>query len=252
VARLLERRMTEKVRSVARRLRLRRSVGIGLLRRTEPLSRQFGFDRGLPVDRHYIEEFLRSNANLVRGRVLEIGDSTYTRRFGRDRVTSAEVLNVNPDVPGTTYVADLSDAHDIPSGAFDCVVLTQTLHLVYDMSAAVRTLCRILRPGGTVLATVPGISQLASDEWAKTWYWSLTPLAARRLFGDVFGPDNVEVQTRGNVAAAVAFLQGIATHEVRPQVLRHVDPQFPLLVTIRANKPADTGGHVPAPTQEGS
>lgn len=231
-----------RLRRLVQRVRRRGPAGLGLLWWTEPVSRQFGFDRGLPVDRHYIERFLGNNADLVRGRVLEIGDDHYTRRFGRDRVTAAEVLNVNPDVPGTTYVADLADAPDVPSGAFDCVVLTQTLHLLYDMQAAVRTLYRVLRPGGTVLATVPGISQLASDEWAETWYWSVSPLAARRLFGEVFGGQHVHVETRGNVAASVAFLEGVASHELRPRVLEHVDPQFPLLVTIRADKPVGSGG----------
>jgi hypothetical protein len=96
-----------------------------------------------------------------------------------------------------------------------------------------------------VLATVPGISQLASDEWAETWYWSLTPLAAQRLFADAFGAENVEAGARGNVAASVAFLEGIAAHELRPRVLEHVDPQFPMLVTIRAAKPVATSGDDP-------
>jgi SAM-dependent methyltransferase len=244
LARLVGRRMTEQQRDLlgrtAQRIRRRGPAGLALLHWTEPLSRQFGFDRGLPVDRLYIEQFLEANAHLVHGRVLEVGDDSYTRRFGDDRVTAAEVLNVDPDVPGTTYVADLAIAPGIPSDAFDCVVLTQTLHLIYDMSAAVRTVHRILRPGGAVLATVPGISQLSSDGWAESWYWSLTPLAAGRLFGDVFGPDNVEVASRGNVAASVAFLEGIAVHELRTRVLTRSDPRFPLLVTVRAVKPAES------------
>ncbi|MGR7024930.1 class I SAM-dependent methyltransferase [Geodermatophilus sp. URMC 62] len=244
VVRWVERRTTEQqrelLRRTAQRIRRRGPAGLALLHWVEPLSRQFGFDRGLPVDRHYIEQFLEQNAHLVRGRVLEIGDDSYTRQFGGDRVTAAEVLNVDPGVPGTTYVADLADAPALPSDAFDCVVLTQTLHLIYDMPAAVQTVHRVLRPGGVALATVPGISQLSSDGWEESWYWSLTPLAAGRLFGDVFGPDNVEVSSQGNVAASVAFLEGIAVHELRSRVLTRSDPQFPLLVTVQAAKPAES------------
>lgn len=230
-------------RSALQRLRRRAArTGLGLLRRTEPVSRQFGYDRGLPVDRHYIEEFLEENAPHMRGRVLEVGDSTYTRRFGGERVSAAEVLNVHPGVPGTTYVADLTDAPQIPSEAFDCVVLTQTLQFIYDMPAAVRTVHRILRPGGTVLATVPGISQLSSDGWEESWYWSLTPLAAERLFGDVFDTSNVEIAAAGNVAAAIGFLEGFAAHELRRDALAPADPQFPLLITVRAVKSAQHVG----------
>src|SRR3990170_7811785 len=50
-------------------------VRFGDLRGVEPISREFGFDRGLPVDRHYIERFLSAHSSDIRGRVLEIGDN---------------------------------------------------------------------------------------------------------------------------------------------------------------------------------
>ena len=68
---------------------------IGYLHRTTPLSRQFGSDRGLPIDRHYVERFLIENAHAITGRVLEVGDATYIRRFGGKRVAAADVLNVH-------------------------------------------------------------------------------------------------------------------------------------------------------------
>ena len=134
----------------------------GNLRRVVPISRYFGFDRGQPVDRHYVERFLARHAADVRGRVLEVGDDSYTRQFGGDRVTVRDVLHVNEHNPQATIVDDLASGERIPSDAFDCVILTQTLHLVYDIQAAVRTLHRILKPGGVLLLTVPGISQLDS------------------------------------------------------------------------------------------
>ena len=38
------------------------SVDFGGLRRLTPVSRAFGFDRGLPIDRYYIERFLAAHA----------------------------------------------------------------------------------------------------------------------------------------------------------------------------------------------
>ena len=240
------------VQGVARRIRPsgRARVRMGSLRRLEPVSRQFGFDRGLPVDRHYIESFLDDHAADIAGRVLEVGDAEYTRRFGGPRVTRSDVLNVNAGHPETTFVGDLADGGTLPSDAFDCVVLTQTLHLVYDLPAAARTLHRVLRPGGVLLATFPGISPLSDDEWAATWHWALTPVSATRLFGDVFGADDVEVSSHGNVLTSVAFLVGMATHELRPEELRWSDPQFPMLITLRASRsvpPATPGAARPEP-----
>lgn len=233
------------LRGAAQRAHSLGPVRMGSLRRVTPLSRQFGYDRGLPVDRYYIERFLAENAHAISGRVLEVGDSAYTRRFGGQRVTQADVLNINAGDPETTIVADLAEGQGIPSTSFDCLVITQTLHLLYDLSAAVRTLHRILRPGGTLLATFPGISPISTDRWAQTWYWSLTPLSATRLFGEVFGADNVEVLAYGNVLTSVAFLEGMASRELRRNELETHDPQFPMVVTVRAYRPQTDGSSAP-------
>ena len=154
-------------------------VRFGDLRRTTPISPDFGYARGGPVDRYYIEGFLARHAADIRGRVLEIGDASYTHRFGGSRVTQADVLHIDPDAPGVTFVGDLADGSMLPDAAFDCIVLTQTLHLIFDHMAALRTLERILAPGGVLLLTVPGISNIATDEWGATWHYSFTHHALR-------------------------------------------------------------------------
>jgi SAM-dependent methyltransferase len=214
-------------------------VRFGSLRRVEPISRDFGFVRGLPIDRHYIERFLDEHAADVGGRVLEIGDDTYTRRFGGERVTTADVLHVHAGNERATFVGDLAEGAGLPDGAFDCIVLTQTLHLVYDMAAAVRAVHRALRPGGVVLATVPGITQVSADEWQHGWYWALTPASASRLFGDVFGADRVAVTSYGNVLAASSFLYGLSAGELEDAELDHHDGQYPMVVAVRAVRGAE-------------
>ena len=213
-------------------------VRFGSLRRLAPLSREFGYDRGLPVDRHYLEDFLARHAADVRGRTLEVGDDAYTRQFGGGDVVRADVLHFTPGAPGATFVTDLADPGEVlPENAFDCIVLTQTLQLIYDVRAAVATVQRILRPGGVVLATLPGISQLSEDEWRAHWCWGFTELSARRLFESAFPSEAVEVESFGNVLAATAFLQGMASEEFRARELAHRDPAYPLVITVRARKP---------------
>lgn len=215
-------------------------VSFGNLRRLTPISREFGYDRGLPVDRYYIENFLARQADDIRGRVVEIGDNSYTRKFGGDRVTKSDVLHVVEGNPEATIVADLTCADHIPSDSFDCFVLTQTLHLIYDVKAALKTLYRILKPGGVVLATFPGISQLANDQWGDYWYWSFTTQAGRRLFEEVFPKANVKVETYGNVLAAISFLQGLAVEELRQEELDYRDRAYEVIITVRAVKPEVT------------
>jgi len=213
------------------------SVRLGDLRRLTPVSRKYGFDRGTPVDRYYISQFLSQHAQLIRGHVLEVGDRGYTERYGADRVSQSDVLNVRAGAPGTTIVADLTHGEGIADASFDCIVLTQTLQLIFDVPSAVRTLHRILKPGGTLLLTVPGtISQIESGPWRSVWHWGFTRLSIERLLGEVFRPQEIEIVEYGNVLSSIAFLQGLASEELRAAELDHRDPLYPLLICVRATR----------------
>lgn len=218
--------------------RWRRRVRLGGLRRVTPISRSFGMNRGRPVDRYYIEAFLERHADDIRGRVLEIADDAYTRRFGAARVVRSDVLHAVAGNPRATMVADLTSAPEIPSDAFDCVILTQTLMFIYDVRAALGTLHRILRPGGVLLATMSGISQVARydmDRWGE--FWRFTSLGAARLLQEVFPRECVQVEARGNVLAATALLYGLAAEELKVEELEHPDRDYELVITARAVKP---------------
>src|SRR5713226_3846647 len=215
-------------------------VRFGSLRRVTPVSREFGLDRGQSIDRYYIEAFLSRYAADIRGRVLEIGDNSYTRKFGDGRVTHSDVLYLNPGNPKATLVGDLANAQHIPADSFDCIIFTQTLQFIYELRAAVDHLHRILKPGGKLLATLPGISQISRydmDRWGD--FWRFTSLSARRLFEESFPAGNVTVQAYGNVLTAVAFLEGLALEELKQEELDQLDRDYELLITLRAVKPGD-------------
>ncbi|HYW51039.1 MAG TPA: methyltransferase domain-containing protein [Gemmatimonadaceae bacterium] len=213
---------------------------MGHLRSVEPVSRDFGTRRGRAIDRYYIEDcFLARHASHVRGRVLEIGDASYTRQFGGDRVTRSDVLHAVSGNPSATMVGDLATGEGLETEAFDCVILTQTLLVIYDLHAAMRVLHRILAPGGVALVTVPGISQIARNDM-NAWgdYWRFTEKSARRLFEETFDAERVQVSQWGNVLAATCFLQGIAFEEVTRAELDHPDADYPVTIGIVARKAA--------------
>lgn len=231
--------MRERLKEAAKRMLWRLAgkpqVGaadMGDLARTDPISPCFGYDRGTPIDRLYIERFLASRGRDIRGRVLEVGESTYSRRFGSD-IARQDVLHVN-DCPEATIIGDISVAGTLPASTFDCIILTQTLHLIYDTAAAVAELHRALRPGGVALVTVPGVSSVDRGEWGKSWHWSLTGQSAARLFGEAFGQENVEIEVHGNVYAATCFLHGLAVEDVERAWLERKDPAYPVTITVRA------------------
>lgn len=212
------------------------------LRRVHPIRRDFGWQSGRPIDRYYTEDrFLPAHQADIRGRVLEIGDDRYTRQFGGERVTTSEILNVNPDMGGTTIQADLTDAKHIPPNTYDCVILTFTLEFIFDVPAALKTLERILRPGGVVLVIVPGISQIARydmDNWGE--FWRFTSLSSRRLFEQVFRAEDITITTYGNVLSSLASLHGLHSTELTKAELDHWDRDYELVIGIRATKRPDS------------
>jgi hypothetical protein len=208
------------------------------LRRVRPVDAGFGRGRGLPVDRYYGERFIAENAHLIRGDVLEVGDNRYTRAHGGADVSSSAVLHAEAGNPQATLVGDLASGHGLPEGsAYDCVILYDTLQCIYDVPAAVATTHRLLRPGGSVLATFNGIAQISRHDY-EHWgeFWRPTDLAVQRVFSECFGSGAVTVRTHGNVLAACGLLYGLAAEELGSRRLDHHDPDYQVCITVRATR----------------
>jgi SAM-dependent methyltransferase len=200
-----------------------------------PLSSYWGLDRGTPVDRYYVERFLAQHQGDIRGCAVEVGDSRYLDRFGQ-AAHRREILDINPNNPLATIVADLAAADGVPGDSFDCFILTQTLQFIFDVGSALRHVHRTLRPNGVVLATLPSVSRIAPGYGLERDYWRFTVASCRALFGAVFGADGVTVHSYGNARAASAFLYGLATEELSRAELEAEDEYAPLVVTVRAVK----------------
>jgi SAM-dependent methyltransferase len=208
-----------------------------LLRRVRPVSRIFGLERGQPIDRYYIEKALRSYSDDIRGTVLEVGDAEYTLKFGGEKIERSEVLHVEAGSPGASLVGDFSNASSIPKSAFDCIILTQTLNVIFDVRNAIANVHAALKPDGVLLATFPGISQISRfdmERWGD--FWRFTSLSAMRMFGEIFGEGNVTVRAYGNVLAGAGFLYGLAAGEFRKKELDYTDCDYEVLIAVRAVK----------------
>jgi SAM-dependent methyltransferase len=236
------------LRALQRSLHLQRhrpgTLGFGDLRRLTPISRMYGRDRGLPIHRYYIEAFLSRHALDIQGHVLEIGDDTYTRKFGGIQVIRSDVLHVVEGNPQATIVADLTCADHLPGDQFDCIIFTQTLQMIYDIRSALRHLHRILKPEGVLLVTSHGITPIHRREGRDDWgeYWHFTTQSTRRLFGEFFPAAHLGFKVYGNVLTATAYLQGLSAEELSPDELDYPDPDYEVIIGVRAVKATEAKG----------
>ena len=209
--------------------------------RTQPVSRLFGIDRGMPVDRYYIEKFLAANSHDIRGCILEIAEDTYARKFAdliSRETTVFETLHVDGSGKPSTITGDLAKPDSLPGNRYDCFICTQTYNFIYEVRQAIAGTYKLLKNDGIVLATVAAISQVSRydmDRWGD--YWRFTDQSALKLFEDVFGEGHVEVVTFGNVLAATALLQGLAVEDLPDRkLLDENDPDYQVIIGIIARK----------------
>lgn len=218
--------------------RIKKAVVFSDLNRTEPVSTVFGIDRGTPIDRYYIEQFLKEHSSDIQGSVLEVADSCYSRKYGSDSVTKYETfLTPSSDNGNASIVGDLTDTSTLPTGKIDCFICTQTFNFIFDVEKAVAGAHHLLKPGGVLLVTVAGLCQISRydmDRWGD--YWRFTTASVLQVFERVFGSD-VNVKSYGNVLAACALLQGVAVEDLpNPALLDDNDPDYQVIITVVARK----------------
>lgn len=201
----------------------------------EPLNRKFGFSRGTPIDRYYIEKWLQGNEKLIKGDVLEIAEDTYTRKFGESDVVP-HILHVSVEDDGVIR-GNLETGEGIPENCMDCVILTQTLPFIYRCENVISNLYKILKKNGSALITTSGISQISRydmDRWGD--FWRFTEASARRLIENSAFGKNYDISIYGNVKIACALLYGVAAEELKEEELMYTDEDYPVSICIRVTK----------------
>lgn len=206
---------------------------------TEPVSRQFGTERGTPVDRYYIERFLEEHKQMVRGDILEIEDSTYSLRYGEERLQKAIVMDVGREGGDISFRGNLETGEGIRDETADCFILTQTLMYIFDLKSAAHHIARLLKKGGVALITCSGISQNSKrcmDDYGCCFNFNADAL--RRLFEQEPDMEVVEVGSLGNVKTVSAHLNGLCCEDLEADDFVPNDKYYPLIVyaVVRKNE----------------
>ena len=108
-------------------------------------------------------------------------------------------LDIKP-VPGITDVVGNALALPYDAGRFDCLLASEVLEHVSDPVLFAREVNRVLKPGGTVILTVPFLFHKHGDPHD---FWRLTDQALLELFKHFV---NVEVKPLGNSLHVISDL----------------------------------------------
>lgn len=216
--------------------RLLRPVWFYLIsKQVKPLSQNFGFDRGGSIDRYYIEKFLESNKSDIKGKVLEILNDNYTKKFDSG-VTKNDILDIDTSNKKANIHGDLRKLDKILDNSYDCVILTQVLQFIDNYQLAIAEIKRVLKPGGVLLVTLPTMSRVDCRAGVEDDCWRWTKAGAKYIFSPVFDNRNLEIKAYGNVYTGLMFWIGGGIKEISNKKFKYNDPNFPVLITVKATK----------------
>ena len=194
----------------------------------------FGSNRGNPVDRYYIEDFLSKHSDYIHGDVGEMGELTYTERFGQG-LRKKYIFHVAQNGENIKNI-NLETGEGIENGLLDCFICTQTIQFIFDVKSATENIHRLLKDGGAALITAAGISKISMgdyNQWGE--YWHFTKQSMERIFKEA-GFSEVYVESFGNIKTAMSFLYGMTCEDLSEEDFQLNDEQFQLIITALVKK----------------
>jgi SAM-dependent methyltransferase len=163
------------------------------------LGQHYGVDANEYFEHHQIDEKDTAAATLLGqaeelvgagGKLLDIGAGR-GELLRAARAAGWDVTGIEPSETFAEFAAARSGAVifsepleqcDLPSGSFDCVILSAVLEHLYNPNETIKEIARILRPGGAVFVDVPNeqglyfiIGNLYQKLRARDWVVNLSP-----------------------------------------------------------------------------
>ena len=138
-----------------KRLTIKQSKNYSKIKR---VSKKFGFDRGLPIDRFYIDKYLDKNlSKSTYQNGLEVGGVQYLEKFKVAKKTALlhpEYL-ISEGHGDQALVVDLNKKFkNIGDEKFDLIIATNVLTFVEEPHLALNTFQELLVPGGLLIISV--------------------------------------------------------------------------------------------------
>ena len=201
------------------------------LRSIKKHSEKFGFDRGTPIDRYYIDHFLK-NLNLENNfnRSLEFGEILYSDSFKvKEKYFLSHPEYETRDIASNQILFDLNSEHSYEGTKFDLILSTNVINFTKNPFVSIKHHIDMLNSRGTLVLTVSAsmpISKFDAERWGD--YWRFTPDGLNQLLRTL----NCEyhIKSFGSFVTSIAFLCGLSAEEIDATDLNKNDDSYPIVV----------------------
>lgn len=185
-------------------------------------------DRGTPIDRFYIEKFVKSKRKYISGNIYEIGDDFYSKKYAQPH-SKFTVLTYKENEPFAKHNINFNKKNSHLYNTADCLIVVQTLNFLYNTKNAISEIRNILKYDGCAIITVSSITPVSLYDY-KRWgdFWRFTDMALRELLLEFFSIEEIEIRSFGNYDSTMFYLSGACAEEVNESILNHIDPEFGL------------------------
>ena len=194
-------------------------------------SEKFGFDRGTPIDRYYINTFLE-NLKLENSfnRSLEFGEIHYSDRFKvKEKYFLSHPAYETRAISSKQISFDLNSAHNYDGIKFDLILSTNVINFTKNPFVSIKHHMDMLNSGGTLVLTASAsmpISKFDAERWGD--YWRIAPDGLNQLLRTL--NCEYDIHSFGSFVTSIAFLCGLSAEEVDPLDLNENDDRYPIIV----------------------
>ena len=205
------------------------SINLGSFANGKPFCHEFGYTRGTPIDRVFLDVFIDTIRDQVYGATLEIGGRKEDKSLYRfQNAEPFETLDVEAG-SGADHVGDAHCITLFRPGSWDSILAFNVLEHCERPWIVVSNFLYWLRPGGMAFCVVPNAQRLHRG---PRDYWRILPDAASSLFSDF---EEVTILRYGNLLTSQAAMSGIAAEELH-YAMAYSDRDYPTVTCISARK----------------
>lgn len=132
----------------------------------------------------------------LRGKIIDLGCGTMPfRACVTDAVTVYHGLDISAKSPALSLIGDVQNLSMLKDASYDGAICLEVLEHVPEPAVALTEIARILKPGGTLLVSVPHLSRLHD---LPHDYYRFTHIGLRYLL-EKHGFTVVQLQPKGGI-----------------------------------------------------